>query len=87
MDHDFSDLPPLEDFSDFPSLPAPLAPQVSGFNYEALEKRWKVNRRTLYRWKKLGVNLRSPRQIAAHVAAQQSSAPAAVAAAIEFLSR
>jgi hypothetical protein len=86
MNQDFSH-PPLEDFSDFPSLPATPAAQVSGLNYEALEKRWNVNRRTLYRWKKLGVNLNSPQQVAAHIATQKAPSPAAVSAAIKTLSK
>jgi hypothetical protein len=76
-------------FADFPTMeePAPRAPRVSGFNYEALEKRWNVNRRTLYRWKKLGINLNSPKAIAKHIATQKAPSPAAIEAAIKTLSK
>ncbi len=81
LSHDtFADFPPMEEL-------APRAPRVSGLNYAALEARWNVNRRTLYRWKKLGVNLNSPQQVAAHVAAQNASSPAAVSAAIKEISK
>jgi hypothetical protein len=88
MNQDFQH-PPFQDFSDFPSIDEviPPAPRVPGFNYEALEKRWNVNRRTLYRWKKLGVNLNSPQQIAAHIATQKAPSPAAVTAAIKTLQK
>jgi hypothetical protein len=86
MNQDFPH-PPLEDFSDFPSLPATPAAQVSGFNYAALEARWNVNRRTLYRWKKMGINLNSPQAIAKHIATQKAPSPAAVTAAIKTLSK
>ncbi len=81
LSHDtFADFPPMEE-------PPRRATRVSGLNYEALEARWNVNRRTLYRWKKLGVNLNSPQQVAAHIATQKAPSPAAVTAAIKTLSK
>ncbi len=81
MSHDtFSDFPPIDE-------PAQRAPRFSGLNYAALEKRWNVNRRTLYRWKKSGIDLNSPKAIAKHVATQKAPSPAAVSAAIKTLSK
>jgi hypothetical protein len=81
LSHDtFADFPPMEE-------PPRRAPRFCGFNYEALEARWNVNRRTLYRWKKLGVNLNSPQQVAAHISKQKNSSPAAIEAAIRTLQK
>ncbi len=67
--------------------PTLRAIRVCGMNYAALEARWNVNRRTLYRWKKLGVNLNSPQQVAAHISNQKNSSPAAIEAAIRTLQK
>jgi hypothetical protein len=76
-------------FADFPSIEELVlrAPRVSGLNYEALEARWNVNRRTLYRWKKMGVNLNSPQQVVAHITKQKNSSPLAIEAAIQTLQK
>jgi hypothetical protein len=89
MNQDFPH-PPFPDFSDFPSIDEVIPPaqkRVFGLNYEALETRWNVNRRTLYRWKKLGVNLNSPQQVAAHISNQKNSSPLAIEAAIQTLQK
>jgi hypothetical protein len=88
MNQDFPH-PPFQDFSDFPSIDQVIPPQkrVSWLNYAALQARWNVNRRTLYRWKKLGINLNSPQAIAKHIATQKAPSPAAVTAAIKTLSK
>jgi hypothetical protein len=56
-------------------------------NYAELEKKYHVTKRTLYRWKKLGINLNSPQAIAKHIATQKAPSPAAVTAAIKTLSK
>tara|TARA_R110000868_G_scaffold383653_2_gene650915 strand:- start:6125 stop:6298 length:174 start_codon:yes stop_codon:yes gene_type:complete len=53
--------------------------------YSELQSIYKVSRQTLYRWKKLGVNLNSPQQITMHIASQNASSPAAVTAALNIL--
>ncbi len=79
-------------FADFPPFPpmeesTPREIRACGMNYAELEKKYHVTKRTLYRWKKMGVNLNSPQQVAAHVAAQNASSPAAVSAAIKEISK
>jgi hypothetical protein len=81
LSHDtFADFPPMEE-------PPRRATRVSGMNYAALEKRWNVNRRTLHRWRKSGVNLNSPQQVAAHISKQKNSSLAAIEAAIKNLQK
>jgi hypothetical protein len=79
-------------FADFPPFPpmeesTPREIRACGMNYAELEKKYHVNRRTLYRWKKLGVNLNSPQQVAAHITKQKNSSPAAIEAAIQTLQK
>jgi hypothetical protein len=74
---------------DFPSIDEviPPAPRGPGLNYAELEKKYHVTKRTLYRWKKMGVNLNSPQQVAAHIATQKAPSPAAIEAAIRTLQK
>ena len=53
----------------------------------AIARQWRVAPRTVFRWKRGGVDIQSPLEVARHLASCRAPARAAIDAATEILTR